>query len=97
MHELGHVLGFNAQSLAHFRDPDTGRPLTPRDGRGDVPDILVECTGPAPRLTTSLVSGRTTGKSDRSNRETCTRDVWGVSSDASLVEVYGLPGSAEST
>lgn len=54
MHELGHVLGFNAQSLAHFRDPDTGRPLTPRDEHGDVPDGPVECTGTAPRPTATL-------------------------------------------
>uniref|UniRef100_A0A7S2EQE0 Leishmanolysin-like peptidase n=1 Tax=Ditylum brightwellii TaxID=49249 RepID=A0A7S2EQE0_9STRA len=45
MHEIGHVLGFNPVSLAHFRARD-GTPLTPRDENGDVPDVEVECTGP---------------------------------------------------
>ena len=49
MHEIGHLLGFNAQSLANVRDPDTGEPLTPRDANGDVPLGTVECTGIAPR------------------------------------------------
>ena len=49
MHEIGHILGFNAQSLANIRDPDTGEPLTPRDENGDVPDSQVECTGISPR------------------------------------------------
>ena len=44
MHELAHVLGFNPQSLAHFRNQD-GSPRTPRDENGDVPDIEIECTG----------------------------------------------------
>ena len=47
VHELGHVLGFNSQSLAHFRDPVDGAPLTPRDESGNVRDVRVECTGPA--------------------------------------------------
>ena len=50
MHEIGHVLGFNAQSMAFFRDPLTGMPLTARNSRGDVPDSNVECTGIAPRV-----------------------------------------------
>ncbi|KAL9188965.1 hypothetical protein ACHAXT_011455 [Thalassiosira profunda] len=54
IHELGHVLGFNAQSLAHFRDPDTGEPLTPRDERGDVPDKGVECTGVGVRAKSAI-------------------------------------------
>jgi hypothetical protein len=45
MHELGHALGFNTQSMAHFRRPD-GTPITPRDD-GDVVDSEVECTGPS--------------------------------------------------
>jgi len=45
MHEIGHVLGFNAQSLAHFHHFD-GTPRTPRDERGDVRDVEVQCTGP---------------------------------------------------
>ena len=48
MHEIGHILGFNALSLAHFRDSDTGEPLTSRDENGDVPDVETECTGIAP-------------------------------------------------
>ena len=44
MHELGHILGFNSQSLAYFRDRETGTPLTDRVD-GDVPDVVVECTG----------------------------------------------------
>ena len=45
IHELGHALGFNALSMAHFRRPD-GTPYTPRDENGDIPDSTVECTGP---------------------------------------------------
>lgn len=45
IHEIGHVLGFNAQSFAHFRHFD-GTPRTPRDERGDVRDVEVQCTGP---------------------------------------------------
>ena len=45
MHELGHALGFNLQSLAHFRRSD-GSPVTPRDATGAIPQTLVECTGP---------------------------------------------------
>lgn len=61
MHELGHILGFNIQSLAHFRERDG----TPRTARlpissssaisdesdqdpwvvGEVPDVNIECTG----------------------------------------------------
>ena len=60
MHELGHLLGFNLQSLAHFRERD-GKPRTPRLPAsssaahdeidqspwvvGEVPDVNVECTG----------------------------------------------------
>jgi hypothetical protein len=50
MHELGHILGFNSLSLAHFRDKLTGEPLTKRDeSNGDVKDVEVECTGVADR------------------------------------------------
>lgn len=45
LHELGHILGFNSHSLAHFRDKDTMEPLTERVDGGDVPDVTVECTG----------------------------------------------------
>ncbi len=45
IHELGHALGFNALSMAHFRRPD-GTPYTERDEDGNVPDATVECTGP---------------------------------------------------
>ena len=60
MHELGHILGFNIQSLAHFRERDG----TPRTARlpisssavsdesdqdpwivGEVPDVNIVCTG----------------------------------------------------
>lgn len=44
MHELGHALGFNSLSMAHFRRVD-GTPYTPRVD-GDVPDKEIECTGP---------------------------------------------------
>ena len=47
MHEIGHALGFNPQSLAHFRTQD-GRPVTPRDEEGNVVDVKVECTGVDP-------------------------------------------------
>lgn len=45
LHELGHILGFNSQSVAHFRDRETGEPITPRDKNGDVIDRRIECTG----------------------------------------------------
>lgn len=46
LHELGHALGFNAVSLAHFRARD-GSPLTARDPRtGEIPLTDVNCTGP---------------------------------------------------
>jgi hypothetical protein len=45
MHEMGHSLGLNAVSLAHFRKWD-GSPRTPRDANGAVPLQEVECTGP---------------------------------------------------
>jgi hypothetical protein len=45
-HELGHVLGFNAVSLAHFRRPD-GTPYTDRDHiTGEIPIVEINCTGP---------------------------------------------------
>lgn len=44
-HELGHILGFNSQSMAHFRDRETGEPLTPRDMNDDVIDVAIECSG----------------------------------------------------
>jgi hypothetical protein len=43
-HELGHILGFNQQSMAHFRRPD-GSPITPRGKDGEIPVTKVECTG----------------------------------------------------
>ena len=46
MHELGHILGFNSQSMAHFRRKN-GDPITLRDENGDVFDELVNCTGVA--------------------------------------------------
>jgi Leishmanolysin len=45
MHELGHALGFNSLSMAHFRRPD-GTPITNRVD-GDIPDSEVQCTGPS--------------------------------------------------
>ena len=45
VHEIGHALGFNALSMAHFRKPD-GTPYTLRNEDGDVPDTTIECTGP---------------------------------------------------
>ena len=44
IHEIAHILGFNPQSLAHFRYLD-GSPRTQRNENGDVPDVEVECTG----------------------------------------------------
>lgn len=43
-HELGHALGFNSLSMAHFRRTD-GTPYTERVD-GDIPDTEIECTGP---------------------------------------------------
>jgi Leishmanolysin len=45
MHEVGHVLGFNSRSMAHFRRPD-GTPVTPRVD-GEIVETEVECTGPS--------------------------------------------------
>ena len=44
MHELGHILGMNSQSLAYFRNSD-GTPMTERNEFGDVDDTEVQCTG----------------------------------------------------
>lgn len=38
-------VGFSSHSLAHFRDFETGKPITQRDSSGDVRDVEVECTG----------------------------------------------------
>lgn len=54
MHEIGHILGFNAMSLAHFRNAETGAPLTRRDENGNVPNVEVECTGIAPTATSAI-------------------------------------------
>lgn len=45
MHELGHALGFNAVSMAHFRRAD-GTPITKRDADGSIPLTKIKCTGP---------------------------------------------------
>lgn len=45
MHEVGHALGFNSRSMAHFRRPD-GSPITPRVD-GEIVETEVECTGPS--------------------------------------------------
>jgi Leishmanolysin len=45
MHEVGHVLGFNSRSMAHFRRPN-GTPVTPRVD-GEIVETEVECTGPS--------------------------------------------------
>lgn len=50
MHELGHALGFNALSMAHFRNQD-GTPITDRGEDGEIPETLVECTGPSANRT----------------------------------------------
>jgi hypothetical protein len=55
MHELGHALGFNAVSMAHFRRPD-GTPITKRNAAGAIPLTEVECTGPVTQARRSLVA-----------------------------------------
>eukprot|EP00937_MAST-01D_sp_MAST-1D-sp2_P003096 g3096.t1 len=48
VHEIGHALGFAADSLAYFRAPD-GTPLTPRDNTG-LPEMRTfDCPGAAGR------------------------------------------------
>jgi len=44
LHEIGHVLGMNPLSMAHFRERD-GKPQTERDEDGNVEDVEVECAG----------------------------------------------------
>jgi hypothetical protein len=43
LHEIGHILGFNPISLAHFRYPD-GSPMTERQDDGNVPLVEAQCT-----------------------------------------------------
>ena len=55
-HELGHALGFNAVSLAHFRRPD-GTPYTDRDPvTGEIPITEINCTGPVSSNRTGRVA-----------------------------------------
>jgi len=54
MHELGHILGFNSNSMAYFRNRETGEPLTERV-QGDVPDVEVNCTGVKDGLSTAII------------------------------------------
>jgi hypothetical protein len=54
MHELGHALGFNSLSMAHFRRQD-GSPITPRVN-GTIPDTKIECTGPSENRTFANVA-----------------------------------------
>ena len=55
MHELGHALGFNSLSMAHFRKPD-GTPITRRAHDGTIPDSKVECTGPTSERRSATVA-----------------------------------------
>lgn len=55
-HELGHALGFNAVSLAHFRRPN-GTPYTDRDPiTGEIPITEINCTGPVSSNRTGRVA-----------------------------------------
>ena len=55
-HELGHALGFNAVSLAHFRRTD-GTPYTDRDPTtGAIPLTEINCTGPVSSNRTGSVA-----------------------------------------
>jgi Leishmanolysin len=55
-HELGHALGFNAVSLAHFRRAD-GTPYTDRDPiTGEIPLSEINCTGPEEHRRTGIVA-----------------------------------------
>lgn len=56
LHELGHALGFNAVSLAHFRRPN-GTAYTERDpNTGEIPITEIECTGPVGQRQTANVT-----------------------------------------
>jgi Leishmanolysin len=55
-HELGHALGFNVVSLAHFRRPD-GSPYTERDPvTNEIPISEINCTGPVGQSRTGMVA-----------------------------------------
>jgi Leishmanolysin len=55
-HELGHALGFNIVSLAHFRRPD-GSPYTQRDPvTNEIPISEINCTGPVGQLETGMIA-----------------------------------------
>jgi Leishmanolysin len=56
LHELGHALGFNPVSLAHFRRPD-GTPYTERDPvTNEIPLTEINCTGPLGQQRTERIA-----------------------------------------
>ena len=50
IHETFHALGFSSEMLCRFRDPQTGKPLTPRDSNGNCQMVERDCVGDSGRI-----------------------------------------------
>jgi len=67
VHEIGHVLGFNAISMAYLRNAFDGSPRTKRDPDGNVPFSNVTCGGTDQTISVPLPSSDTIRFATRRN------------------------------